>query len=255
MPITAVSGSASGIGAAICEQLRQEGHTVIGIDLAGADVEADLSTPAGRDAAVSAVLEKSGGVLDHLVLCAGLGVSAPSPGLIASVNYFGATALLEGLSPALEKGSQKSAVVIGSVASVQPGSDQSPIVERLLANDEAAAVAIANESGESMAAYGGSKYAITCFVRGKAIEWGKRGIRLNVVAPGAVETPLFEASKEHPKYGEATRNFVAPLGRNSKPAEIASAVRFLLSEQASFVHGTILFVDGGMDAMMRPKRF
>ncbi|MOA58461.1 3-alpha-hydroxysteroid dehydrogenase/carbonyl reductase [compost metagenome] len=66
---------------------------------------------------------------------------------------------------------------------------------------------------------------------------------------------MYKASTEDPKYGEATRNFVAPLGRGSQPDELAGVIRFLLSEQASFMHGTVVFADGGMDAMMRPNRF
>ena len=75
------------------------------------------------------------------------------------------------------------------------------------------------------------------------------------MAPGAVETPLFQASLDDPRYGEATRKFVAPVGRSSTPHEIANVVLFLQSEQASFVHGTVIFVDGGMDAMTRTDRF
>ncbi|MCY1259386.1 3-alpha-hydroxysteroid dehydrogenase/carbonyl reductase [compost metagenome] len=255
MPITAVTGSASGIGAALCRQLREAGHQIIGIDRAGADVNADLSTPAGRTEAVRQVLEKSGGALDHLVLCAGLGVTAPSSGLIVAVNYFGVSALLDGLAEALGKGNSPSAVVVGSVASVQPGADRLEMVEAMLAGDEEAAVAGANQLNEPSMAYAGSKYAASVLVRRKVHEWAKLGIRLNVVAPGVVETPLYKASTEDPKYGEATRNFVAPLGRGSQPDELAGVIRFLLSEQASFMHGTVVFADGGMDAMMRPNRF
>lgn len=61
MPITAVTGAASGIGAALTKQLRDAGHTVIGIDRNGSDVTADLSTVDGRKSAVELVLEASGG--------------------------------------------------------------------------------------------------------------------------------------------------------------------------------------------------
>lgn len=255
MPITAVTGAASGIGAALCQQLREAGHQVIGIDRANSDINVDLSTAQGRQHAVNEVLQRSNGVLDHLVLCAGVGVTAPSCGLILAVNYFAVSALLDGLADALGKGSQPAAVVVGSVASVQPGADQQPIVELMLAGDETAAIDAANQAAEPSMAYAGSKYAVSALVRRQVHDWAKRGVRLNVVAPGVVETPLYQASTEDPRYGKATRNFVAPLGRGSQPAELAEVIRFLLSPQASFIHGTVLFADGGMDAMVRPGRF
>ena len=172
-----------------------------------------------------------------------------------SVNYFGMSDIVDGLGEALAKGSRPAVLLIGSVASVQQGMDKLPMVAAMLAGDEAGAGAQADAMGMTHAAYASSKYAITVYARRKAVEWGVRGIRVNVIAPGAVETPLFQASLEDPRYGEATRKFISPLGRNSSPDEIASVAAFLQSEQASFVNGTVVFVDGGMDAMLRPDRF
>ena len=255
MSVIAITGSASGIGAALSEVLRENGHSVIGIDRSGAEIEADLSTAEGRGQAVAAVLERCGGVLDGLVCCAGLGVTASSCGLIVAVNHFGVSALLDGLADALSRGTQPAAVVVGSVAAIQPGAGELPMVEAMLAGDEARALALAEEQGEAHLAYAGSKFAVTCLARRKAVDWARRGVRLNVVAPGAVETPLLQASKADPRYGESTRRFVAPLGRGSEPQEVAAVIAFLLGAQASFVHGSVLFVDGGMDAMVRPNVF
>ncbi len=255
MTVTVVTGSASGIGAAIKAQLEEAGQRVIGIDRQHADIAADLSTAAGRKAAVEAALEACGGVLDGLVCCAGLGPTAPSSGLIVGVNYFGMTEVVAGLEGALARGQAPAVLLIGSVAAVHQGMDKLPMVGAMLAGDEAAALAQAEAMGMTQAAYAGSKYAVTVYARRKAVELGPRGIRLNVLAPGAVDTPLLQASMADPRYGEATRNFVAPLGRNSAPAEIARVALFLQSPAASFVHGTVIFVDGGMDAMTRPERF
>lgn len=255
MPVTAVTGSASGIGAAVCQQLRQAGHTVIGIDRQQAEVIADLSTSQGRSEAAAEVIKQANGKLDGLVCCAGLGVTAPSSSLVVAVNYFGTTELIELLQPALKRGDASAITVIGSVAACQQLADPHPMIELMLANNEQTACQLADEFDQVHVAYAASKYAVTKHCRRLAVKWGACGIRINLVAPGAVETPLHEASKNDPRFGEAVRNFIAPIGRNGQADEIANAVSFLQSEQASFVHGSILFVDGGMDAMIRDGSF
>ncbi|ABZ76645.1 3 alpha-hydroxysteroid dehydrogenase/carbonyl reductase [Shewanella halifaxensis HAW-EB4] len=259
MPTTAVTGSASGIGAAVCAQLEKAGHTIIGIDRKTDDnftsIAADLSTAEGRQNAIDLVYQQSNGVLDGLVCCAGLGVTAPNCGLIVEVNYFGVTSLVTGLYDALRQGEQASVVVIGSVAANQQVAAPHPMALAMLDSDEALATKLANEDQQAHIAYAASKFAVTSWSRQTAVKWGGNGIRVNVVAPGAVETPLHQASKDDARYGEAVRNFVAPIGRNSEAEEIASVVTFLQSNQASFIHGSVLFVDGGMDAMMRANSF
>jgi NAD(P)-dependent dehydrogenase (short-subunit alcohol dehydrogenase family) len=89
-----ITGAASGIGLAIAEQLQQEGHTVIGVDIQSSDITADLSTPEGRTAAVAAIREATAEGLSGLVACAGVGSHVPSNTLITAVNYFGAVELV-----------------------------------------------------------------------------------------------------------------------------------------------------------------
>src|SRR5688572_9762890 len=93
-----VTGSASGMGAATKARLEAAGDRVIGVDIKDADVVADLGTAEGRQAAIDAVTEQSGGTVDGLVTWAGLPGLTERPGsLLVSVNYFGTVVLLEGL--------------------------------------------------------------------------------------------------------------------------------------------------------------
>jgi len=95
MSTFAVTGSASGIGAACMDRLRAAGHRTIGLDKTNADVAADLSTAEGRTYAVDSVRRACDGVLDGVVACAGLGPLSGLPGgLLAAVNYFGAVQFL-----------------------------------------------------------------------------------------------------------------------------------------------------------------
>ncbi len=261
LPRTLITGSASGIGAATRQALQAAGHDVIGVDLHSgdneADIEADLSTAAGRRAAIDAALARCGGTLDGLVLCAGLGAQVSPASKIVSVNYFGVVDLLDALLPALRNGAQPAAVVISSVASSQLAWDRNPLAAMLEAGDEAGAGAIANAAGDKAGhlAYAGSKNAVTVAVRRRAVPWGAAGVRLNAVAPGAVETPLLQAGLQDPRLGQAIRDFVAPIARRARPDELAAMVVYLMGPNAGFIHGAQFTVDGGIDAMMRPTQF
>lgn len=257
MPITLITGSASGIGAACAEALKAAGHQVIGVDLRNADISGDLSTAAGRASIIEAALASCGGQLDGLVLCAGLGAQVQPASLAVSVNYFGAVELLDALLPALRQGANPSAVVISSVASALVAWDKNPIAAALEAGDEAKAQAIVMGAGPQGGnlAYAGSKNALTVAVRKRAAVWGQAGVRLNTVAPGATETPLLQAGLQDARFAEAIQKFIPPLGRRAEPAEIASVVAFLMTPAASYVHGAQLVVDGGIDAANRPTLF
>jgi NAD(P)-dependent dehydrogenase (short-subunit alcohol dehydrogenase family) len=248
-----VTGSGSGIGAAVRRRLEASGTRVTGIDLRGAEIEADLGTPAGRMAAIAAVHARVGHELDGVVACAGLGPHVTDGAAIAAVNYFGAIAILDGLREALAA-TGGAAVAVSSNSAMIPSSDND-IAAACLAGDEPRARALAaTQIGQS--AYGGSKLALARWVRRHATEaaWAGAGVRLNAVAPGAVRTPLLEGGLADPVLGDAIRNFPIPTGGFGTPEQIAAAIDFLLGLEAAFCCGTVLFVDGGTDALLRPDR-
>jgi NAD(P)-dependent dehydrogenase (short-subunit alcohol dehydrogenase family) len=249
----AVTGSGSGMGAALAERLTAAGDRVIGVDLKNAEILADLGTAAGRAQAVEQVGKASGGVLDGLVTCAGLnGIPDRPASLLISVNYFGTVELLAGLRPLLARGTDPAAVAISSNSTTcAPGIDEA-LVAACLAGDEEAARAQAGE-GESVSTYPVTKTALAWWVRRNAVtpEWAGAGITLNAVAPGAVDTPLLQEGLDDPTIGPLIAAFQAPIGRNGRPGEIAALIAYLLGPDARFFCGSILFCDGGMDAQLR----
>ena len=252
-----VTGSASGMGAATKARLEADGQHVIGVDVRDADVIADLGTAAGRRAAIDAVTERSGGAIDGLVTWAGLsGLTGVDGSLLVSVNYFGTVVLLEGLRPLLAKGDRPAAVAISSNSTTCQPAVPMGLVAACLAGDEGAARAAGDDAG-SLASYPATKTAVAWWARRHAPtpEWAGAGITLNVVAPGTVETPLLQASRDDPTIGRFVDAFPVPIGRTADPDELAAFVQFLLGPDARFFCGSVVFVDGGTDALMRADDF
>ena len=262
MPITVVTGSASGIGAAVRTRFEKDGDKVIGIDIKDAEIIADLSTKAGRESAIAGAKQYCGDSINRFVACAGLATYVRPLSLIPSVNYFGAVDLLDGLFELLKRGKNSAAVAILSNSALWMPPDESPYVQALLNHEEEEAWRIITEFEEtediiltSGLAYMGSKFALGRALRQRALNWGKIGVRLNGVAPGNIETPMLDKVLEDPNTGDFVRSTVIPLNRFGKPEEIAAVVYFLCSPEASHIHGSIVVADGGIDASIRPDRF
>ncbi len=249
-----ITGAASGIGAATAARLRNDGHEVIGVDLKGAEVEADLGTPDGRRSALDAVGQRSHGSLDGLVTCAGLAGFFERPGsLLASVNYFGTVEILEGLRPLLAAGDGGACVAISSnSATVQPGVPMD-VVEACLGGDEALARERAEAAG-ALLTYPATKVAVAWWVRRNATTepWIGSNVRLNAIAPGLIHTPMTKEGFDDPQIGPLLELFPVPLGRGGRPEEMASLISFLLGPEASFICGSVIYADGGTEAQLRP---
>ncbi|MBE7162531.1 MAG: SDR family oxidoreductase [Williamsia herbipolensis] len=255
MGVYAVTGSASGMGAAVAERLRADGHRVIGVDRADADVVADLSTPDGRSAAAREVVTLAGNRLDGAVMAAGMG---PTPGKIATVaqvNVLGVTDLLTTWLPALQATHGK-AVVFGSNSSTTTPFVSRAATRRLVAGDVAGAVRILRRIPPlaPVTTYAASKVAVTQWVRTHATspEWAGAGVCLNVICPGAVETPLLQGQLDGATGGHV-RRFPIPIRRFGTASEIAEWVLLMLSPAADTMVGSVVTVDGGTDAWFRAR--
>ena len=247
MRTVCITGSAGGIGAATRTRLEKEGARVIGVDVRDAEVIADLSTPAGRDAMVAAVSDACDGTLDGVVAAAGIMGTEP---LVVAINYFGAIATLDGLRPLLARGTDSSAVAISSNSTTTTPGLPAALVDVILAGDETAALA-ATEKAPGVFAYPASKLALARFVRHHAptADWIGAGIRLNAIAPGVIETPMTKNDLEF--IFSIPDVFPVPIGRPGRPEEIASLLTYLLSPDAGFFCGSVVFSDGGTDAAVR----
>ena len=247
----ALTGAASGIGAALTQSLQAAGHEVITVDMRDAQVIADLSTPEGRQTAVAAVREAAPEGLDGLVPLAGVAAGGKAPGtLITSVNFFGTVEFLEGLRDLLAR--RQGSVVLLSSNSAPMQSPNDDLLNALLAGDEAEALRISEEDDNGMH-YMVGKRAINYWMRRNCMAYAREGVRMNAVAPGPIETPMTAPLFEDPAMAEIMHglNDATPMGRMGQPEEIVSCIEFLLSPAASYVCGSLLFIDGGYDANNR----
>jgi NAD(P)-dependent dehydrogenase (short-subunit alcohol dehydrogenase family) len=232
--VALVTGAASGIGEATATRFRDEGATVATLDVQGdVDHSVDVRDEPAVAAAVSATVADTGR-LDVVVNAAGVAGGGPVHLLAAEewdrvvdVNLKGTFLVAKHALPAMVEQRSGSIVNLASIEGL--------------------------EGTEGGSAYNASKGGVVLLTKNMAIDYGRVGIRVNCICPGFIETPMMAVVMENEGMRTYRDRWLEghKLGRFGRPEEIAAAALFLASDDASFVTGHALVVDGGFTAGMR----
>jgi NAD(P)-dependent dehydrogenase (short-subunit alcohol dehydrogenase family) len=248
-----VTGAASGIGLEACRDLLERGWTVYGLDMTDDGLEKAAAT-LGDDAfhyrtcdlreaeAVAKTMAEIGeaaGSINSLIACAGVlklgplaGMSVEDFDMVFDVNVRGLWLSAKEAMPMLRKaadaGELARVILLSSVSALRPKID----------------------SG----AYSASKAAVSQLTRVLAVECAEHGILVNALAPGTVDTPMVNNQGDPAKSGKWRPSGPSPIGRIAQPSDIVRVMRFLLSEDAAYVTGATIPVDGGTQAAFVPPR-
>jgi 3-oxoacyl-[acyl-carrier protein] reductase len=235
--VTLVTGMSRGIGRAIADTLRERNHTVIGLDrvapekpFEGPFFTVDLADQAATDTALEEITNSF--AVDNLVNNAGMAIMDNlgdlKPADLAAtvdVNVRAAVMCAQAVLPGMRQKQRGRIVNLGSRAAL-------------------------GKTGRSF--YAASKAALIGLTRTWALETARDGITVNCIAPGPIDTELFQG---HNPPGSETRNAIEasiPVRRIGRPGEVAAACAYFLSDDAGFTTGQVLYVCGGMTVGLAP---
>lgn len=227
-------GGASGIGAATAADLRAHGHTVVVADLSPPPdgLAVDVADEPSVAALFDAVLEQHG-AFTGVVNCAGVSTLSPIVDHDAAEFRRVVDVCLTGAFLVLKHGGARVA-------------DGGALVSLSSLN--------ARQAGTGMAAYCSAKAGLVMLTQVAALELAARRVRVNAVSPGLVVTPLTAPAMDIPGVRDAYLENT-PLGRSGEPAEIAALLRFLLSDDAAWITGENVDVNGGAHLQRYPDLY
>lgn len=242
--VALITGAGSGIGRASAERFAAEGAQVVVIDLKGAE-----ETVAAIDAAGGQALALTTDVADEDAVAAMAEVALERFGKVdVLMNNAG---ILDDYLPAADMPTEVWDRVLGVNLFAQFFTARA-LLPQMVERGDGAIINVASTAGlnggNGGAAYTTSKHAIIGFTRQLCFDYARKGIRCNVICPGAVETGMTKEIFASPDAAVMAAVESAPIGRWAQPDELANVALFLASDEASFVNGAVYVVDGGFDS-------
>ncbi len=188
---------------------------------------------------------RSFGPIKSVIHTAGVSGTVADPNLVMKVDLIGTAHIIEEFYHYMDKGGAM--VLIASMMGyvVPPNPQYDDLMLDCLASDFLTKIAPFLQ-GDANNAYNFAKRGVQLLAEKWAAKFGEKGLRLNSVSPGIIETPMaVDAAKEHPEQMQYMQS-ITPLKRNGQPQDIADVVAYLVSDKAAFITGTDIRVDGGL---------